>query len=354
MSRTVTTKLRAGILGATGAVGQRFVELLEHHPWFEVTALYASDRSAGRPFGKAVDWRVPSPRPTYLDDMTVRPLEPGDDQVDLVFSALPGEPAREIEPAFARAGVPVISNASAHRMEPDVPLLIPEVNPEHSALIEGQHRNRGWAGYIVTNPNCSVIGLVLPLKPLHDAFGLRQVQVVTMQARSGAGYPGPPPEVINDNVLPFIRGEEEKVEIEPRKLLGVIDGDRIREADLVVSAQCNRVNVPDGHLEAVSLGFEHKPTIEAAARCLADFSALPQEAGLPSAPERPIIVLKEEDRPQPKLDRDTGRGMSITVGRLRPDRILDIKFMVLSHNTIRGAAGAAILNAELLKYQGYL
>ncbi len=349
----MATRLNVGILGATGAVGQRFVELLEHHPWFEVAALYASERSAGKPYREAVNWQVPVLRPTYADNLIVREMEP-DDEVDLVFSALPREPARTVEPAFARAGIPVISNASAFRMDRDVPLLIPEVNPEHTALIDAQRKGRGWQGFIVTNPNCSVIGLVLPLKPLHDAFDLRQVHVVTMQAKSGAGYPGPPPEVIDDNVLPFIGGEEEKVEAEPRKLLGTFAGDRISEAGLTVSAQCNRVNVLDGHLESVSLGFEKKPAVEAVARTLREFRGVPQEAGLPSAPEQPIHVMDEEDRPQPKLDRDAGKGMAVTVGRIRPDSLLDIKFTVLSHNTIRGAAGAAILNAELLKHQGYL
>ena len=346
-------RMNVGILGATGAVGQRFVELLEGHAWFEVAALYASERSADKPYKEAVDWRVPVPRPTYVDDFTIRELEP-DGDVDLVFSALPGEVARTIEPVFATAGIPVISNASAFRMDGDVPLVIPEVNPEHTALIEAQRKSRNWPGFIVTNPNCAVIGLVLPLKPLYDAFGLRQVQVVTMQARSGAGYPGPPPVVIDDNVLPFIGGEEEKVEAEPRKLLGTIAGDRISEADLTVSAQCNRVNVLDGHLELVSLRFDKQPTVEEVSRMLREFRGVPQEAGLPSAPERPILVLDEEDRPQPKLDRDAGQGMAVTVGRIRPDSVLDIKFVVLSHNTIRGAAGAAILNAELLKHQGYL
>jgi aspartate-semialdehyde dehydrogenase len=351
--KTVKTKLRAGILGATGAVGQRFVQLLERHPWFAVAALYASKRSAGRTYQEAADWRLPAPRPTYADELTVRPMQP-DGDVDLVFSALPRDSAETIEPVFARAGIPVISNASAYRAVADVPLIIPEVNPGHTALIDAQREKRGWPGFIVTNPNCSAIGLVLPLKPLDDAFGLRQVQVVTLQARSGAGYPGPPPEVIDDNVLPFIRGEEDKLEAEPRKLLGTLEGDHIREADVAVSAQCNRVNVLDGHLEAVSLGFRTPPDPEDVARVLRDFRSLPQEVPLPSAPEQPILVTDEEGRPQPKLDRDAGEGMTVTVGRIRPDSILDIKFMVLSHNTIRGAAGAAILNAELLKHQGYL
>ena len=350
---TTTTKLKVGILGATGAVGQRFVELLENHPWFDVAALYASERSAGKPYGEAVDWRVPVPRPTYLDNLVVREMVP-DDSVDLVFSALPRENATDVEPLFAGSGVPVISNASAYRMIPDVPLVIAEVNPDHTALIDTQRKNRGWEGYIVTNPNCSAIGLVLPLKPLHNEFGLRQVHTVTMQARSGAGYPGPPPEVIDDNILPHIKGEEDKLEEEPRKLLGSLGDTHIEEADIAVSAQCNRVNVLDGHLEAVSLNFHTPPEPDAIVAVLRDFRALPQTAGLPSAPAQPILVLDDDDRPQPKLDRDAGKGMTVTVGRVRPDSIFHIKFMVLSHNTIRGAAGAAILNAELLKHQGYL
>jgi aspartate-semialdehyde dehydrogenase len=349
----MATKLNVGILGATGAVGQRFVELLENHPWFELTALYASERSTGKPYAEAVDWRVPVPRPTYVDDLVVQQMVPAG-QVDLVFSALPRETAQAVEPLFAGAGIPVLSNASAYRMAADVPLVIAEVNPNHTALIDIQRKNRDWRGFIVTNPNCSAIGLALPLKPLHDAFGLQQVHVVTMQARSGAGYPGPPPEVIDDNVLPFINGEEDKLETEPQKLLGTIAGDTVRPADFPVSAQCNRVNVLDGHLEAVSLSLKKKPGAREVEQVLQSFRSLPQEAGLPSAPQFPIVVAKEEDRPQPKLDRDAGKGMTITVGRIRPDNVLDLKFVVLSHNTIRGAAGAAILNAELLKHQGYL
>jgi aspartate-semialdehyde dehydrogenase len=349
----MATKLKVGILGATGAVGQRFVELLENHPWFEVHALYASERSAGKSYANAADWRVPVPRPTYVDDLVVQQMVPAD-QVDLVFSALPRETAQDVEPLFAGSGIPVLSNASAFRMVSDVPLVIAEVNPDHTALIDIQRQNRNWQGFIVTNPNCSAIGMVLPLKPLHDAFGLQQVQVVTMQARSGAGYPGPPPEVIDDNVLPYINGEEDKLETEPQKLLGTLTSGAVRPADFPVSAQCNRVNVLDGHLEAVSLSLRKKPSAEEVVQVLQSFRSLPQEAGLPSAPQYPIVVAKEDDRPQPKLDRDAGKGMTVTVGRVRPDNILDFKFVVLSHNTIRGAAGAAILNAELLKHQGYL
>ncbi|MFC1746825.1 aspartate-semialdehyde dehydrogenase [Candidatus Neomarinimicrobiota bacterium] len=346
-------KLNVGILGATGAVGQRFVQLLEGHPWFNVTMLYASERSAGKTYEEAVDWKVPVKRPTYLDTLIVQEMKPGA-ELDLVFSALPREQAMEVEPLFAGAGYPVITNASAYRMATDVPLLIPEVNPDHTALIEAQKRNRGWDGYIVANPNCSVIGLVIPLKPLQEAFGLKQVSVVTMQARSGAGYPGPPPEIIGDNVLPFIKGEEDKVVEEPKKLLGSFAGDRIRFADMTVAAQCNRVDVLDGHLESVSVTLGKKATPADVAAVLESFSGVPQEVHLPSAPARVIQVAVEEDRPQPKLDRDAGKGMTVTVGRIQPDHVLDIRFMVLSHNTIRGAAGAAILNAELLKHQGYL
>ncbi len=349
----MTAKIQVGILGATGAVGQRFVQLLEGHPWFEVTALYASERSAGRPYGEVVDWRVPVTRPTYLDDLVVRRLEP-DGAAELVFSALPKAPATEIEPRFAGDGAAVVSNASAYRMAPDVPLLIPEVNPEHTALIPHQRRQRGWQGCLITNPNCSVVGLVVALKPIHDAFGLLSVQVTTMQAKSGAGYPGPPPEIIGDNVLPFIGGEEDKLETEPAKLLGVLVDGEIQPADITVSAQCHRVDVLDGHLEAVSVALETKPSTAEMERVLREFQGLPQEAGLPSAPAEVIRVAGEEDRPQPRLDRDAGKGMTVTVGRLRPCPVLDFKFVVLSHNTIRGAAGAALLNAELLCHQGYL
>ena len=349
----MAAKLKVGILGATGAVGQRFVQLLERHRWFEVVALYASERSAGKAYGQAVDWRLPVPQPTYLDDLVVRRLEP-DGGVELVFSALPKAPALEMEPRFAAAGAAVVSNASAYRMAADVPLLIPEVNPEHTALIDHQRKARGWSGSLVTNPNCSVIGLVLALKPLEAAFGLRQVQVTTMQAKSGAGYPGPPPEVIGDNVLPYIGGEEDKLESEPLKLLGTLEGEAVRPAELVVSAQCNRVDVLDGHLEAVSVALGERTSVAEVTRVLAEFRGLPQEAGLPSAPEQVIRVMAEQDRPQPRLDRDMGAGMTVTVGRIRPCPVLDYKFVVLSHNTIRGAAGAAILNAELLCHQGYL
>ena len=348
-----TERLKVGILGATGAVGQRFIQLLEGHPWFELSALYASERSAGKPYHEAVTWRLPIPQPSYANDMVVRALAP-EDNLELVFSALPRQPAETIEPLFAQAGVPVISNASAFRMTSDVPLLIPEVNPEHTALIATQQANRGWPGFIATNPNCAAVGLVLPLKPLHDAFGIESVRVVTMQAKSGAGYPGPPPEIIADNVLPFIPGEEEKLESEPLKLLGTLAGDHIEDAPMTVSAQCNRVDVLDGHTESVFINFSNRPTVDQAAEALREFTGIPQTAALPTAPHRPVVVLDEADRPQPKLDRDHDQGMAVTVGRLRSDALTDLMFTTLSHNTIRGAAGAAILNAELLKHQGIL
>ena len=347
-------KLRVGILGATGAVGQRFIQLLEDHPQFTITALCASDNSAGRTYADAATWRLPTTMPAAVRAMTVLPCHPDAvSNVDFVFSALPASSAKDVEPAFAAAGYPVISNASYYRMVEDVPLLIPEVNPEHTALIDVQRKKRGWKGYIVTNPNCATIGLVPPLKALAH-FGLDKIMVTTMQATSGAGYPGPPIEVIGDNVLPFIGGEDEKIESEPRKLLGTFSGEAINEAEIVISAQANRVHVSDGHLESVSFSLKDKPSLEAITEALNAFRGVPQEAGLPFAPDQAIIVFDEGDRPQPKLDRDAGKGMAISVGRIRNCPVLGYRMVVLSHNTVRGAAGAAILNAELLAHQGYL
>lgn len=346
--------IKVGILGATGMVGQRFVELLDGHPWFEVTALAASDQSAGKPYAEACQWIVSPDMPEAVREMTVQPCQPELD-CELVFSSLPASVAGEIEEAFAAAGTIVSSNARNHRMAPDVPLLIPEVNPAHLGLIPRQQRERGWdRGFIITNPNCSTIHLVLALKPLQDHFGLRRVAVVTMQALSGAGYPGVPSLAILDNVVPYIGGEEPKVETEPLKLLGHFDGRRIIDADFTVSAQCNRVSTFDGHVECVSVELEREATLEEVAEALAGFRAEPQELGLPSAPEHPIVLRPEIDRPQPRLDRDLEKGMASVVGRLRPCPILGYKFVVLGHNTIRGAAGAAILNAELLVAKGYL
>ena len=346
-------KVKVGVLGATGAVGQRFVQLLEGHPWFEISALAASDRSAGKPYGEACRWLLRTPMPGAMRNMTVQPCEPELD-AELVFSALPGDQARTVEPSFAQAGYMVSSNTATHRMEADVPLLIPEVNPDHLALIEVQRRNHGRTGFIVTNPNCSTIALALALKPLHDAFGLDKVMVTTMQAISGAGYPGVSALDILDNVIPYIGGEEAKMESEPLKLLGTLAGDHVQDADFAISTQCNRVHVLDGHLEAVSVAFRVPATADDVAAALAKFRAEPQELGLPSAPAHPVVVHRGIDRPQPRRDRDIEGGMASVVGRIRPCPILDYKFVVLGHNTIRGAAGCAILNAELLKVKGYL
>jgi aspartate-semialdehyde dehydrogenase len=350
---TNTKKYRVGILGATGTVGQRFVQLLENHPQFEITALAASDRSAGKTYAEACQWKLAGDIPTNVRDLVVTAPEPNLD-CDLVFSSLPGEMARATEGAFAAAGYPVISNSSAYRMDADVPLLIPEINHEHLRLVGVQRTRSGGSGYIVTNPNCSTIMLALPLAPLHARFVISAVVVTTMQALSGAGYPGVASFDVIDNVIPHIGGEEEKIETETQKILGAMSGDGVTPAAMQVSAQCHRVNVLDGHLGAVRIKLARTATIEEVKETLAGYTSLPQELKLRSAPERPIIVRSEDDRPQPRLDRDAGGGMSVSVGRIRPDNVLDFRFVALSHNTIRGAAGAAILNAELLAATGYL
>ncbi|MCU0510256.1 MAG: aspartate-semialdehyde dehydrogenase [Anaerolineae bacterium] len=353
-------KIKVGILGATGAVGQRFIQLLAGHPWFEVAALTASDRSVGKAYGEAAKWIIRGGIPAGIAGMHLVPTEPGaiDGEIRLLFSAIPGGTAGGVESELADAGFAVCSNASAHRMDEDVPLLIPDVNPEHTALIAGQKRKRlalgKKAGYIVTNPNCTSTHLVCALKPLHDAFGLRAVNVVTMQALSGAGYPGVASMDILDNVVPYIGGEEEKIEIEPRKLLGKVKADGIEYADLLVSAQANRVAVRNGHLEAVSVKLRDEASLEDVAEAFRSYRGEPQRLGLPTAPEPAIILHTEADRPQPRLDRLAGKGMATSVGRLRPDPLFDYKFIVLGHNTIRGAAGGALLNAELLYAQGLL
>lgn len=353
-TRIMTKKFRVGILGATGMVGQRFIQLLQDHPQFEITALAASDRSQGKTFQEACTWRLPGEMPQFVREMWVAAPEPPLD-CELVFSSLPGDIARASEEAFALAGFPVISNSSAFRMDADVPLLIPEVNHEHLGLLDTQRTKRaGHSGYIVTNPNCSTIMLGLALAPLHHKFGVTRVVATTMQALSGAGYPGVPSLAISDNVLPFIEGEEEKIEQETLKILGKFKGGRIEAAPMAVSAQCHRVAVSDGHLAAVRVTLERLTEVDELKEAFASFSALPQELGLHSAPLRPIVVRSEPDRPQPRLDRDVGNGMSITIGRVQTDNVLDYRFVVLSHNTIRGAAGAAILNAELLIATGNL
>jgi len=349
-------KYRVGILGATGMVGQRFIQLLENHPQFEIKAVAASDRSQGKAYSEACTWRLNGEMPKAVRSLPVQAPAPPLD-CDLVFSSLPGDIARETEGSFANAGYPVISNSSAFRMDEDVPLLIPEVNHQHLQLLARQRRantSGTSGGFIVTNPNCSTIMLVLALAPLHATFGVTSTVATTMQALSGAGYPGVASLDIIDNVLPHIGGEEEKIETETTKILGRFANDAIEPAPMAVSAQCHRVNVADGHMAAVRVNFTRKPGLPELREALSSFRSLPQELGLHSAPANPIVVRDELDRPQPRLDRDAGNGMTITVGRLREDTVLDYRFVVLSHNTIRGAAGAAILNAELLIALGQL
>jgi aspartate-semialdehyde dehydrogenase len=342
-------QLRVGILGATGTVGQRLVSLLEGHPQLVVTAVAASDRSQGRPYAEACTWRLPGDMPPAVRALTVAPPEPPLD-CDIVLSSLPSEIAGDAETRFAEAGYPVVSNSSSHRMGERVPLLVPEINPDHLGLLE----RRPGRGFIVTNPNCSAIGIALALAPLQARFGLEAVAVTTLQAISGAGYPGVPSLDITDNVVPYIGGEEEKIERETLKILGRWDGQGVRPAAFPLSAQVHRVPVVDGHLAAVRVRLA-RPAEPAELRdAFAAFRGLPQELGLPSAPACPVVVRAEPDRPQPRLDRDAGRGMSVTVGRIARDNVLSHRFVVLSHNTIRGAAGAAVLNAELLLARGYL
>jgi aspartate-semialdehyde dehydrogenase len=341
------------ILGATGAVGQRFVQLLAGHPFFTVREVAASGRSAGRRYAEACHWNLPTPLPDRVGDLVVKPLDAPLDS-PLVFSALPADVAGEVEERLADAGHAVSTNARNHRMDPDVPLLIPEVNWTHVEAVAAQRARRGSEGFIVANPNCSTIVLTLALKPLQDAFGLERVMVTTLQALSGAGYPGVPSLDILDNVLPHIGGEEDKMETEPRKILGTWRDGAFVDASVLVSAACNRVATADGHLECVSvdLGLDASPDEVTAA--LRAYRSPLRDLGLPGAPDPVVIVRDEPDRPQPRLDRDAGQGMAVTVGRVRPCPILDYKFVVLGHNTVRGAAGGAILNAELLYARGLI
>ena len=337
------------ILGATGAVGQRFVQLLDGHPWFRVSGLAASERSAGQAYGKAARWFLPEPIPEWARTMEVVPCRPGID-ARLAFSGLDASVAGGIEEEFARAGCAVVSNSRNHRMDPDVPLLVPEVNADHLELVETQKRRWRGGGFIVTNPNCSTVGLALSIAPLYRAFGIKRLVVATLQAISGAGYPGVASVDILDNIIPYIGNEEEKMESETLKILGTPKG----PAAFGVSAHCHRVHVSDGHTLAVSVETEQRTTPEEATRILREFRSSLAPLGLPSLPERPIEVRDEPDRPQPKHDRMAGKGMTISVGRVRPCPVLGLKYVALVHNTIRGAAGAAILNAELLKARGLL
>jgi aspartate-semialdehyde dehydrogenase len=343
--------VNVGILGATGMVGQRFIELLGDHPDLELTTLTASKRSAGKKYEDAVTWYLDCKIPEIARNITVVDTEPNEvKDVDIVFSALPADIARVVEPKFAEAGMIVASNAAAMRMEPDVPLVIPEVNPEHLELIDLQRKNRGWDGFIVTNPNCSTIALAMTLKPLYDQFDLERVYVSTMQAVSGAGYNGVSSMAIVDNLVPFIGGEEEKMENETLHLLGDLDGNVVTPASFGVSTSCHRVAVLDGHTEAVFIQMNEEFHVDDVKKSFQEFQGLPQKLDLFSAPAAPIIIREEEDRPQPRMDRNTERGMAVTVGRIRQDTVFNesLKYILVGHNTIRGAAGASILNAELI------
>jgi len=350
----MSVKRKVAILGATGAVGQRYIQLMQGHPWFQIEVLAASERSAGKKYGEACNWLMETNLPKEIADMPVvnadvESVEKAGD-VDLVFSSLPGDLAGPVETQFA-AMYPVFSKASAHRMEKDVPLIIPEINPDHADLIKVQQKLRGWKGFITTDPNCSTIQLALTLKPLMQ-FGLKQIIVTTFQALSGAGYPGVASLDIIDNVVPFISGEEEKMEAEALKILGDFNGRVVQNADFMLSASCNRVQVKDGHLESVFIKLNEDPTIEQIEAAFTNFRGEPQNLKLPSAPINPIIVRHEKNRPQPRFDRDAGCGMSVTVGRIRKDPIMTFKYMCLGHNTVRGAAGGGILSAELYVAKG--
>jgi len=344
--------IEVGVLGATGMVGQQFVRLLADHPWFRPTWLAASERSEGRKYAEATTWRLPDALPDGVATRTVEACTPGRGP-QLVFSALDATAADSLEPAFAAAGHVVVSNARSFRMAADVPLLIPEINPDHLALIRAQRRTRGWRGAIVTNPNCSTVVLAMALAPLRR-FGIKSVLTTTLQAVSGAGYPGVPSYDIVGNVIPGISGEEDKIETEPGKILGSLDGERVVPHAVVISAHTTRVPVIDGHTMTVSLAFEKPVTPADVATALRDWRGRPQDLRLPSAPPVPIHVEDTGFRPQPRLDVNRGGGMTVTVGRIRKCPLLGTRFVAMGHNTVRGAAGAAVLNAELMLADGWL
>ena len=345
-------KIGVGVLGATGIVGQQFINQLKGHPWFELVWLGASERSAGKMYREAANWALDGDIPASVADQTVHESTPGG-VPKLIFSAMDAFVAGPIEQAFANAGCFVVSNSRNHRMESDVPLLIPEVNADHLGLIQTQRRNRGWDGAIITNPNCSTITMVMGLAPLKP-FGIKTILATTMQAISGAGYPGMPSMDILGNVVPYIGGEEPKMESETQKILGDLHDGKITHLDATVSTHCNRVGVVDGHTIAVSVALDRNPTIDELREAIASFRGLPQEKNLPSAPAQPVHVMTMDNRPQPRKDVLLEDGMAVSVGRIRKCNVLGYKFVVLGHNTIRGAAGAAVLNAELLKCQGLL
>ena len=346
--------VKVGVLGATGMVGQRFIQLLDNHPDFEIAALAASSRSAGKRYEDATTWYLDTPMPDSVKGMKVIETDPAkmSKDVEIVFSSLPTDFAATVEPAYAKDFV-VASNASAMRMKKDIPLVIPEVNPQFLDMIDAQQKNNDWDGFIVTNPNCSTIALTLTLKPIYDNFNINRIYVSTMQAVSGAGYNGVPSMAIVDNLVPYIGGEEEKMESESLYLLGNLDGSDVKPANFSLSASCHRVAVVDGHTEAVFIELDEEADIDKIKSKMANFKGLPQELDLYSAPENPVIVKEENDRPQPRLDRNASGGMAATVGRVRKDNAFDnsFKYVLVGHNTVRGAAGASILNAELINKQ---
>jgi aspartate-semialdehyde dehydrogenase len=347
-------KIRVGVLGATGAVGQRFAQLLANHPYFDLTVLAASDRSAGKSYREAANWILTAPMPERLADMTVQEMST-DLECELLFSALPTASAKEWESKLAAAGYGLFSNASFHRMDSDVPLILPEVNPDHLDLLERQQAERGWSrGFIVTNSNCTAMPMVMALAPLRQ-FGLQAVIATSLQALSGAGYPGVASLDAIDNVIPFIaESEEVKMNTESNKMLGRLNGRQVEPAGIKLSAHCNRVPVSDGHLVTVSVSFKDKPSLGDIMQAWQSWEPLPQQLKLPSAPQLPLVIRPESNRPQPRLDRDAGGGMATVIGRLRPCEVLDVRFVCLAHNTIRGAAGGSVLNAELMVAQGML
>ncbi len=347
-------KIKVAGLGATGMVGQRFVTLLADHSWFEIAALTASDNSAGKKYADACNWKQDVPMPENVCEMIVAPSTPDVDG-RIAFSGLHASIAGDVELAFADAGFAVVTNARNHRMAADIPLLIPEINPHHIDIIPLQQQNRGWRkGFIVTNPNCVTVPMSMVLGPLHRQWGVDKVFVVTLQALSGAGYPGHSALDMVDNVIPYIGGEESKVETESLKILGNLESNVFHNANFTISAMVNRVAVIDGHMLSLSVAFRQKPSVDEVIDALSRFTSEPQHLNLPSAPPKPIVVRNEKNRPQPRLDRNTGNGMAVVVGRVRECSLLDVKMSVLGHNTLRGAAGAAVLNAELLKAKGYI
>jgi aspartate-semialdehyde dehydrogenase len=345
-------RIPVGVLGATGMVGQHFVKFLRDHPWFELTWVGASDRSAGKKYREATAWRLDGAMPSGVADLTVQECKPGN-APHLMFSATDASVATEIEQAFAGAGHTVVSNSRNHRMDEDVPLLVPEINCQHLELLHRQRTERKWTGQIVTNPNCSTIVLTLALAPLKP-FGIERVIVTTMQAISGAGYPGVASMDINANVIPFIGGEEEKMQQETQKILGHLFDGIVQPLEAKVSAHCNRVPVVDGHMVAVSVQLKDPPGLAAMRAAFENFTGAPQDRKLPSAPPRPVIYMEQQDRPQPRRDAERENGMAVFVGRLRECPVFDYKFLACGHNTVRGAAGAAVLNAELMHSEGLL